>query len=115
MKTDQRIAYMKKVVFPKMQAAFSGFDSHYNEMTCKTCHGDRAANGDFKMPNAKLPKLPGPDNMEGFKKLMAEKPKAVEFMGKIVKPQMAELLGLSEFNPATKTGEFSCYSCHTHD
>ena len=115
MNKDQRMNYMKQVVFPKMKDEFSAFNAHYNDMTCKTCHGDSAATGNFKMPNPQLPKLPAPGDMAGFQKVMAAKPQVVEFMGKKVKPDMAQLLGLTEFNPETKTGEFGCYGCHTHE
>jgi hypothetical protein len=115
MNKDQRMAYMKQVVFPKAKDEFSAFNAHYNDMTCKTCHGDGATSGDFKMPNPQLPKLPAPGDMAGFKAVMEAKPQVVEFMAKKVKPDMAQLLGLTEFNPETKTGEFGCYGCHTHN
>jgi hypothetical protein len=115
MNKDQRMSYMKQVVFPKMKDEFSAFNAHYSDMTCKTCHGDGATAGTFKMPNPQLPKLPAPGNPAGFQKLMAEKGDVMMFMGKKVKPEMAQLLGMTEFNPETKTGEFGCYGCHTHD
>lgn len=111
MNKDQRIEYMKNVVVPKMKPEFINYDSkRYAEMNCRTCHGDGAKNGSFKMPNAKLPKVPA--TMEGFKKLMAAKPKAAEFMAKTVVPTMAKLLGEEPFDPSTGKG-FGCHDCHT--
>jgi hypothetical protein len=79
-------------------------------MNCVTCHGDSAADGSFKMPNPKLPKLPS--TSDGFKQLAADKPAVMEFMKNEVKPRMAQMLGAPEFNPETKTG-FGCMECHT--
>jgi hypothetical protein len=35
------------------------------------------------------------------------------FMSEKVEPLMIELLQLTPFDPATKTGEFGCMGCHT--
>jgi hypothetical protein len=111
MTKDQRKEFMKAVVAPKMKELFLAFDSsRYSNFSCMTCHGDSANDGSFKMPNPKLPVLP--NNPEGFKKLMADKPMMMEFMGKKVKPTMAQLLAEPEFNPETRTG-FGCMECHT--
>jgi hypothetical protein len=108
---EQRKAYMKTAVFPKMKELFTAFDAaHYSKFNCATCHGDGATDGTFKMPNPKLPKLPG--TPDGFKQLMADKPQVMEFMAKQVKPTMASLLGLPEFTPENKSG-FGCMECHT--
>ncbi|HEX4405157.1 MAG TPA: hypothetical protein VH560_10045 [Polyangia bacterium] len=105
--------YMKATVLPEMKKAFQAYDAKaYKKFTCGTCHGDGATDGKFKMPNAKLPKLPAPTNREGFMALHAKKPEAVKFMGEVVKPKMAELLGLAEWSPTNMTG-FGCYQCHT--
>ena len=74
----------------------------------------RATTGKFKMPNLKLPKLPSPSDRAGFIALQQKKPDAVKFMGTVVKPKMAELLGVLEWTPKTPTG-FGCYQCHTND
>jgi hypothetical protein len=108
---EQRKEYMKTTVFPKAKELFVAFDPvHYSNFTCATCHGDGAADGKFKMPNPKLPKLPS--TPEGFRQLMADKPKVTEFMAKQVKPTMATLLGLKEFTPQSPNG-FGCMECHT--
>jgi hypothetical protein len=107
----QRLDYMKKVVFPTMKPEFMTYDAkRYGAMTCLTCHGDGAKNGSFKMPNPELPKLPADE--AGFKKLSAEKPEAVKFMGGRVVPNMAKMLGEEPFNMQTKQG-FGCFECHT--
>jgi hypothetical protein len=111
MKHDQRLEYMKKVVFPKMKEEFKTFDAkRYGEMSCATCHGDGAKDGSFTMPNPKLPKLPADE--AGFKKLSEQKTAAVKFMGAKVVPEMAKMLGEEPFNPQTHQG-FSCFECHT--
>jgi mono/diheme cytochrome c family protein len=108
---EQRKTYMKTTVFPKAKELFTALDPvRYANFTCATCHGDGAAEGKFKMPNPKLPKLPA--TSDGFKRLMAEKPKIMEFMSKQLKPTMATLLGEPEWTPETKTG-FGCMECHT--
>src|SRR4030095_5951902 len=111
MNKDQRIDYMKSTVLPRMKHAFIEFSpDRFNKMNCVTCHGDSAADGSFKMPNPKLPKLP--TTSDGFKALAAEKPAVMEFMKNEVKPRMASMLGVPEYNPETKTG-FGCMECHT--
>jgi len=108
---QDRIDYMKTVVLPRMKQAFVNFcPDRFGKMNCMTCHGDSAADGSFKMPNPRLPKLPA--TPEGFKKLAADKPAFMEFMKNEVKPKMAALLGMPEYNPETKDG-FGCMECHT--
>jgi hypothetical protein len=46
--------------------------------------------------------------------LQQKKPEAVKFMGTVVKPKVAELLGLPEWSPQNTTG-FGCYQCHTKE
>ncbi len=111
MSKAERKQYMKDVVMPKMKPIFHDFDpKRFKDVRCTTCHGDGARNGDFKMPNPELPKLPA--TREGFDKLNKEKPKMMEFMSKTVKPTMADLLGMKPFDPKTGSG-FSCGNCHT--
>jgi len=83
-------------------------------MGCPTCHGDKAAEKKFKMPNAELPKLPAPTDRAGFMALQQKKPEAAKFMGTQVKPTMAALLGKTEWSPTTPEG-FGCYGCHTKE
>jgi cytochrome c553 len=105
--------YMKATVLPEMKKLFIDYDAKaYKKMTCTTCHGDGASSGKFKMPNPKLPKLPQPTSRDDFLALQKKKPEAVKFMGTVVKPKMAELLGLPQWTPATPTG-LGCYHCHT--
>jgi hypothetical protein len=108
---QDRIDYMKAVVLPRMKQAFVHFSpDRYSKMSCMTCHGDSAADGSFKMPNPRLPKLPS--TSDGFKKLAADRPAVMEFMKNEVKPKMAALLGKPEYNPETNSG-FGCMECHT--
>jgi hypothetical protein len=111
MNKDQRLEYMKSVVAPRMKQVFVNFSpDRFGKMNCVTCHGDSATEGTFKMPNPKLPKLP--NTPDGFKALAAERPAVMEFMKNEVKPKMAALLGMPEYNPETKSG-FGCMECHT--
>ena len=108
---QERIDYMKAVVLPRMKQAFVHFSpDRYSKMNCMTCHGDSAADGSFKMPNPRLPKLPS--TSDGFKKLAADRPAMMDFMKNEVKPKMAALLGKPEYNPETNSG-FGCMECHT--
>src|SRR5450432_4566632 len=113
MSFDQRKKLMKSTVLPELKQAFQAFDpKKYKKFTCVTCHGDGATDGKFKMPNAKLPKLPPPTDRAGFTALQEKKPEAVKFMGTVVTKKVAELIGLPEWSPQTPKG-FGCYTCHT--
>ena len=103
MKFEERKKYMKSTVLPTMKKEFQTFDAKtFKKFSCETCHGDGATDGKFKMPNAKLPKLP--TAREGFMALQQKKPEAVKFMGTVVKPTMAGLLGLPEWSPQNPKG-----------
>jgi hypothetical protein len=113
MSLDQRKKLMKTMVLPELKRAFQSFDpKKYKKFTCVTCHGDGATDGKFKMPNAKLPKLPQPTDRAGFTALQEKKPELVKFMGTVVTKKVAELIGLPEWSPQTPKG-FGCYACHT--
>ena len=113
MSFDQRKKLMKSTVLPELKKAFQAFDSKkYKSFTCATCHGEGATNGKFKMPNAKLPKLPAPTDRAGFTALQEKKPDVVKFMGTVVTKKVAAIIGLPEWSPQTPKG-FGCYACHT--
>ena len=112
MNVGQRKKYMKATVLPEMKKLFVGFDKKYKSMTCLTCHGEKAVENKFKMPNAELPKLPGPTDRPGFMALQQKKPEFVKFMGTEVRPAITALLNLPEWSPGNPKG-FSCYGCHT--
>jgi len=113
MDVNQKKKYMKTTVLPTMKKLFVAVDKkHYAKMNCQTCHGEKAADNKFKMPNAELPKLPQPTDQAGFMALQQKKPEIVKFMGTQVKPTMAKLLGKPEWEPNNPTG-FGCYGCHT--
>jgi hypothetical protein len=113
MTPQERGKYMKEVVTPTMKAAFKQFDAHeFAKFGCETCHGDEPKARKFKMPNPDLPALPA--TAAGFGPLMEKKPKMMKFMGEVVKPQMAALLGLPALDPKKpEAGGFSCTACHT--
>jgi hypothetical protein len=104
-----REAYMKEKVMPQMKEIFVAFDAEeFGEMKCKTCHGPGAEDGSFEMPNPELDKLDF-DNMD---KLDEKHQKIAKWMGEVVTPKMAELLGMPVYDPATQKG-FGCLGCHT--
>lgn len=107
---EERINVMKTVVMPKMGELFKGHDAKkFKEISCKTCHGPGAKDGNFKMPNAGLPKL---DPKDGFKKHMDKAHAGItKFMMEKVVPEMAGILGKPVYDPATHTG-FGCGGCH---
>jgi len=105
---DQRIQYMKEVVTPAMAPLFQAHDAQkFAEFGCKTCHGPGAEKGEFHMPNPELPKL-GPATKD------KHKPEDLEWMGKVIKPKMAELLKEPEWTPENPKG-FGCMECHTEE
>ena len=107
--------YMKSTVLPEMKKLFVAVDKkHYGSMNCQTCHGEKAVENKFKMPNASLPKLPQPTDRAGFMALQQKKPDVVKFMGTQVKPTMAALIGKAEWTETNPKG-FGCYGCHTHE
>jgi hypothetical protein len=107
--------YMKTTVLPAAKKLFAEFDAKkYKKVTCQTCHGAKAAESEFKMPSAELPKLPQPTDRAGFEALAAKKPEVAKFMGTKVKPGVAALLGKEEWTPQNQTG-FGCYGCHTKE
>jgi hypothetical protein len=113
MSHDEKKDYMKTVVLPRMRKEFRAFDSvRFEKIMCKTCHGDGVANESYKMPNARLPKLP--NSAEGWQKLSSSKDSVImKFMSNTVKPKMAELLGVTPFDPKTNPKGFGCHNCHT--
>lgn len=113
MSLDDRKKLMKAKVQPELKKAFQAADhKRYKKFSCGTCHGEGATNGKFKMPNPELPKLPAPTDRAGFMALQQKKPEIVKFMGTVVKPKVAEILGLPEWTPQNPQG-FGCYQCHT--
>ncbi|MGE0548934.1 MAG: hypothetical protein AB7O24_17105 [Kofleriaceae bacterium] len=107
MSKEDKQKFMRENVVPAMKAAFQKFDGkEFAKFNCKTCHGKGADTKKFTMPNPDLPKL-------DFAALKAGKgdPKMVEFMSKVVKPEMAKILGKPEMTETNHTG-FGCLACH---
>jgi len=108
---DQRKEYMKNVVMPTMKAEFVAFDStRFTAMNCRTCHGSGVKDGTFKMPNYRIPML----HMD-FAQMFKDNPHYMNFMVTVVKPKMAQLLNIEEYNPEKGTGKFGCQSCHNFE
>jgi hypothetical protein len=105
---DDKVKFMKQKVMPAMKPAFQKFDSkEFSNFTCKTCHGKDPQKVKYEMPNRHLPALDF-DAIKAGK----EDPKMVEFMAKVVKPEMARLLGEPEMSDTQPDG-FGCLHCHT--
>lgn len=116
MNLDERTAFMKTVVLPKTKALFVAFDPKFDQMNCETCHGDGAKDGTWTMPNPKIKPLPATE--EAFMAWIQKEPaeaKWTQFMAEKLEPEMGKLLGMTVFDPKTKTGEFSCHNCHTSE
>ena len=102
---DQQIQFMKERVVPTMAPLFQQHDAEeFKDFGCKTCHGPGAEKGEFEMPNNELPKLTFAD-MSKFKK------EDIEWMSKVIKPEMAKLLKEPEYSPENPEG-FGCGHCH---
>lgn len=113
MTKEQRGKYMGAVVLPRMRELFRSFDGEkYAAIGCGTCHGKDARARAFEMPNPEI--MPLPATQEDWGKVMQEKPEMLKFMGEKVKPEMAKLLGVPEYNPQNpQPGAFGCSVCHT--
>lgn len=102
---DQQIQFMKEKVTPAMAPLFQQHDaSEFADFGCKTCHGPGAEKGEFEMPSADLPKLDLSDTSIYDQAVL-------EWMGGVVKPEMAKLLGRPEYSPENPDG-FGCLHCH---
>ena len=107
MTEKQRIAFMRGHVLPVMGALFTRHDPDtYPDPTCKLCHGPRAVDGDFRMPNESLPRL-----SRSLAREQREEPEMTRFMMEMVVPKMSELLEVPPFDPAAGKG-FGCGNCH---
>ena len=105
---EDKIKFMKQKVMPTMKPLFQKFDAkEFGNFTCKTCHGKDPPKKKYEMPNAELPALDF-DAIKAGK----EDPKMVEFMSKVVKPEMAKLLNEPEMSESEPKG-FGCLHCHT--
>jgi hypothetical protein len=115
MTKEQRGKYMGVVVLPKMRELFRSVDGEkYAAIGCPTCHGKDARARAFEMPNPDI--MPLPATQEDWGKLMQEKPEMLKFMGEKVKPEMARLLGVPEYNPQNSQPQpdaLGCSTCHT--
>jgi hypothetical protein len=105
---DDKIKFMKQKVMPAMKPLFQKFDpKNFAKFTCKTCHGKDPQRAKYEMPTPDLPPL----DFEAIK-AGKEDPKVVEFMSKIVKPEMAKLFHMPEMSESEPNG-FGCLHCHT--
>jgi hypothetical protein len=105
MSKDQKIAFMKKNVVPRMRDVFGGQSGQRGgSFGCPTCHGQS-----FKdHPEDFLPKL---TMREGKITAFDENPQVAKFMAERVVPNMAAAMGMKPYDPATRQG-FGCGGCH---
>ena len=107
MSKDQKVAFMKTHVVPRMTKVFQAADAkRYAAFGCKTCHGPQ-----FKEPNEFLPHLTMKD---GKITSFADKPQISKFMAENVVPEMAAAMGQKPYDPQTHQG-FGCAGCHKVD
>jgi hypothetical protein len=107
---EDRHDTMTFLVLPSMARLFQRFDgARYPDLTCRRCHGADAETVNYAMPHglsaldpAHLPKPSDADPRTA---------KVAKFMTEEVTPQMADLLGVRPYDPATGRG-FSCFNCH---
>ncbi len=108
---EQKLAYMKSNVMPKMKPLFHDFDAgRFGDARCSLCHGAGAKDGKFKMPNADLAKLDL--TPAGMKKMREKNAAMADFMAKEIVPATAALLGQQPYDAKTQKG-FGCMGCHT--
>lgn len=112
MSREQRMTYMEKVVVPQMKPLFVAIDAQrFASFGCRTCHGPTFDDTTFDMPNRELLTLPA--TPEGMIPLARDKGPWLEAMTKRIKPKMARLLGLAEFDPDNPQPDaFGCHGCH---
>jgi hypothetical protein len=104
---EDKVKLMKEHMTPEMKTAFQGFDAKkFATFNCKTCHGKDPAKTKFKMPNPELPKLDVAALRAG-----KQAPKMAKFMGDVVEPLGAKIVGQEPYDPKTNKG-FGCLECH---
>lgn len=108
----QRMKYMEKVVVPEMRPLFVAIDpKRFASFGCRTCHGPSFDDDTFDMPNRELLMLP--DTPEEMIPIARDKGMWLEAMTKQIKPRMARLLGLQEYDPDhPQPDAFGCHGCH---
>lgn len=100
---------MTFLVHPNMARLFQRFEGKpYPDLTCRSCHGTDAEQVAYRMPHGLPPldpaHLPSPEGTSPEARL-------AKFMIEQVTPEMADLLGVSLYDPRTGRG-FGCFGCH---
>lgn len=107
---EERHDVMTWSVLPAMARTFQRFrGTAAPDLTCRSCHGEDAERALYRMP-ASLPPL-DPAHMPDPNARDPREARMAKFMSDEVTPQMAAILGVPIFDPATGRG-FSCFSCH---
>lgn len=111
MSFEAKKAYMAERVLPRMKKVFSDYDPvFFANVDCTTCHGIEAEERQFKMPNPDILML-YPTGHPKQVELVQKQPEMLRFMFGTVVPEVQGMLGLPDYDPATKQG-FSCFYCH---
>ena len=111
MTRDEREAHMLEAVYPTMESlALSYDDKRFKEFACETCHGQDAADVQYRMPNPQLYKV-YPTGSAEQKEMVEKHQDILVFMFNTVVPAMTQLLGQPEYDETTQKG-LSCFSCH---
>ncbi|MBI5607284.1 MAG: hypothetical protein HY902_00220 [Deltaproteobacteria bacterium] len=104
MTSQEKSMFMAQTVMPLMVQLVKKADPSKGGYVCAQCHGVTGPDIGFKMPNGVIPLDPKKLPPVGTSPL-------VDAMYKEITPQIAKLLGLSPYDPATGKG-FGCFSCH---
>lgn len=109
MTIDQRMVHMQRTILPLATELFKNWrPERFSVVNCSLCHGNGVTIKNFHMPTDYLPKLSGKLLLGPERKKHPETTKLK--LNRLV-PEMAEALGLKQFNLITRRG-FGCYSCH---
>jgi hypothetical protein len=107
MSKGRKAEFMKTYVAPRMGKVFQSWDAkRYADFGCKTCHGPSLARTQKVLPKLKM--------TDGTISAFADKHEIAKVMFQNVAPEMASILGVKPYDPATHEG-FGCGGCHAID
>ena len=100
----ERANHMAVVVSPRMSAVFKDFDAErFADFSCATCHGPRASDRSFAMPNPNLPRL---DERFFYAEHRENTPRMFDFMLEM-EAELAKTMGVTYAR-----GSLRCTTCH---
>ena len=107
MSKGRKAEFMKMYVAPRMAKVFQSWDGkRYADFGCKTCHGPSFARTQNILPRLAM--------KGGTISAFADKPEIAKVMSERVAPEMASILNVKPYDPATHRG-FGCGGCHAID